>query len=141
MSAIAVLTVFGAGLLRWLRRRYVIITVRGESMSPTYHSGDRLLVRRAPAHAVRRGDCVVFTSAMGAKVSDNPDHWLVKRAVAVQGDPVPRADIPALSTSRARVIPPGHLVVLGDNTAQSVDSRHFGFITPDRLLGRVLRRI
>lgn len=124
-----------AGGLLWLRRRYLVITVEGTSMSPTYLPGDRLVVRRARAAAVRRGQCVVFAEEPLARGTQ----WIVKRAAAVPGDPVPRDQVPALSTAAGQRVPPGHLVVLGDNPPHSCDSRHHGYVTADRVLGVVLR--
>lgn len=121
--------------LWWLRRRYVVITVRGESMTPTYQPGDRLLVRRSGTDRVRRGTCLVF--------ADREVHgqWLVKRAIAVPGDPVPLAQIPRLSDRSGTRVPPGHVAVLGDNPARSHDSRFFGYVRSDQVLGVVLRRM
>ncbi len=106
--------------LCWLRGRYVVVTVRGESMTPTYRPGDRLLVRRT--RKVRRGECVVFAEAPEQALALTAG-WIVKRVVAVPGD-----DLPA-----------GQLAVRGDNPERSFDSRHFGPITTDRVLGVVLR--
>jgi signal peptidase I len=39
------------------------------------------------------------------------------------------------------MVPPGQLVVLGDNAAWSQDSRQIGYIPGDRLLGIVMRRL
>ncbi|WP_425280614.1 S26 family signal peptidase [Microbispora hainanensis] len=36
---------------------------------------------------------------------------------------------------------PGHVFVLGDNLEASVDSRHFGFVPVERVVGRVIRRL
>ena len=119
--------VLAAGLTAWVRRRYVVVTVDGLSMFPAYRQGERLLVRRTAQ--VRRGDCVVFTDAS--------KEWIVKRVVAVPGDPVPRTgvlkDVPEPS------VPAGRLVALGDNQASSYDSRHYGFLDAARVLGVVLR--
>ncbi|MEV3986782.1 S26 family signal peptidase [Nonomuraea sp. NPDC049758] len=38
-------------------------------------------------------------------------------------------------------VPDGHLVVLGDNPRRSHDSRRAGYLTADRLLGVVLRKV
>jgi len=106
--------------LCWLRGRYVVVTVRGESMTPTYQPGERLLVRRT--RKVRRGECVVFAEAPQQALA-LPAGWIVKRAVAVPGDGLPA----------------GQVAVRGDNPERSFDSRHFRPITTDRVLGVVLR--
>ncbi|WP_406288715.1 S26 family signal peptidase [Embleya sp. NBC_00896] len=36
-------------------------------------------------------------------------------------------------------VPAGTLLLLGDNAAWSLDSRHFGCVPADRVLGRVVR--
>jgi signal peptidase I len=123
--------------LQRARQRYVVVTVHGNSMCPTYADGDRLLVRRAGITAVRPGSCAVFAEPPGGPPGT---HWLVKRVTAVPGDPVPRGDIPALRDSDGSCVPAGQLVVLGDNVAHSYDSRHFGYVDAERLLGIVLRR-
>jgi signal peptidase I len=104
-----------AALGWWLfRHRYAVITVRGESMSPTYRHGDRLLIRRTST--VRSGDCVVYSD----KTAGRRDTLVVKRAVEVSGR---------------------QMLVLGDNPGRSYDSRHFGRIDVDRVRGVVLRRM
>jgi signal peptidase I len=123
-----------AGLLR-LRHKYTVVTVDGESMSPAYRPGDRVLVRRA--RLVRREQCVVFAEEFAGP---GPS-WVLKRVVAVPGDPVPRDRLPALRAVSEAVVPPGHLVVLGDNPEHSYDSRHYGYVMVERLLGVVSRRM
>ncbi|MFG1943265.1 S26 family signal peptidase [Nonomuraea sp. NPDC048826] len=138
VTAVAVL----AGALLWVRRRYVLITVRGLSMWPTYHDGDRVLIRRVPVTAVRAGQVVVVAaSPRDVAVPGRGTRWLLKRAVAVPGDPVPRDRFPALRSVPDPAVPPGHLVVLGDNPSQSYDSRQAGYMPPGRLLGVVARRV
>lgn len=144
-----VLGVFGAvviaGLI-WLRRRYVMVTVYGESMLPTYRPGERLVVRRMPPDAVRAGQVVVlagFAHARPARLTlaeaVRSPRWMVKRVAAAPGDPIPRDTVPALRRAPGTRVPAGHLVVLGDNADRSYDSRHAGYLTTDRLLGVVLR--
>src|SRR5690606_21495401 len=46
----------------FLRRRYLVVTVRGSSMLPSYRDGERLLVRRRrPGEELRVGQVVVAT--------------------------------------------------------------------------------
>lgn len=152
-----------------LRRRFVVVTVRGPSMEPALWEGDRVLVRRREATRLRAGDLVVFAEApepphippqpadrpvpvrgprrpwqrraRGPRLTQSSEGWLVKRAVAVAGDPVPRDAGPALAVLDDEVVPPDCLVALGDNASASYDSRHYGYVSADRLLGVVLRRI
>ncbi|MGN9837114.1 signal peptidase I [Nonomuraea sp. H19] len=123
----------------WARGRYVVVTVEGTSMAPTLSDGDRVLVRRLRIDQVSTGDVVVLEPPLTPVElgPGGPDgrQWNIKRAVALPGDPVP----PGIDDSVTRV-PPGALVVLGDN-ADSVDSRQRGFFDADRLLGVALRRL
>ena len=144
------------------RHRFVVVTVRGQSMLPTFADGQRLLVRRCAPAAVAVGDVVVFADsrdadrdrlaaererlvAAGVPALPPPpwrgSEWLVKRVAAVPGDPVPRATVPALAGVDHDVVPAGALVVLGDNAAGSDDSRRYGYVPANRLVGTVLRRL
>ena len=120
--------VLGAGAaLVWGRRRFVVVTVVGRSMAPTYRDGQRILLRRG-RYAV--GDVVMFPAP------DRPGFdvgWLVKRAVALSGDPVP-ADVAALTG--AGTVPRGRLVVRSD-APEGLDSRHLGFIDSRDVVGAV----
>jgi len=132
MVVVAALALAG-GVVLVLRRRLLLVTVEGESMEPTYTAGDRLFVRRTTLAGVRRGAVVVLVAPAGAPATDPP--LLVKRAVAVPGDPVP-GGIPVPD----RTVPAGRLVVLGDNTDRSADSRIRGFIPAADVVGVVLRQ-
>ncbi|WP_405087544.1 S26 family signal peptidase [Microbispora sp. NBC_01389] len=133
-----------------MRRAFVVVTVRGISMLPTLQDGDRVLVRRRGVTAVRPDDLVVFTDVIDeppvpvpawAEEDDGPLTVLVvKRAIAVPGDPVPETRVPVLAGGTASV-PTGRLVVLGDNPAVSRDSRLYGYVAEERLLGVVIRRM
>ena len=121
----------------WLtvHRLLVVVTVDGPSMRPTLRPGDRVLVRRAPMGAVRTGQMVVVRRPVNTELPGLPV-WLIKRAAAVPGEPVPAAVRTAVGHHR---VPTGSLVVLGDNPAESADSRHWGYVTEDRFLGVVRR--
>ncbi|WP_051753624.1 S26 family signal peptidase [Streptomyces achromogenes] len=106
-------------------RRLLVVTVRGTSMTPTHHHGERLLVRRT--RTVRRGQVVVALRPRSPAVwrEDRHSPLIVKRVAAVPGERVP----------------PGRVVLLGDNTAASVDSRQLGFFPLDDVLGVVTRSL
>jgi signal peptidase I len=137
-----------AAAVRWRR---VIARVEGESMQPTLYAGDRLLVRRGAA-GLHTGCVVVVEQPMGGKGWWRPGGrrpavgwrrgggvWSVKRVVAVAGEPVPYDRAPVLGGGPGSLVPLGQLVVLGDNAAASFDSRAYGYVPVDRVLGVVLR--
>jgi len=117
----------GCLTLAWARRNLILITVRGDSMVPTFRSGQRLLVRRGD---YRAGQAVVFRPPL-TRVHDV--EWMVKRAVAVAGDPVP-ADLSEQTT--VAVVPAGQLLVRSD-APDGLDSRQFGLIDSRDVLGVV----
>jgi signal peptidase I len=138
--------------LAWVvRRRIAVVTVVGESMQPTFHPGDRVLVRRAGLSELRPGQVVVIErpAVSGAWVTPLPRwpgrsrEWMIKRVAALPGDTLPDLPLsPAMPPSKltaGAVVPPQNLVVLGDNPAGSFDSRQFGYWPAGRLLGIVLR--
>ncbi|MEU7877258.1 S26 family signal peptidase [Microbispora bryophytorum] len=139
-----------------------VVEVHGESMEPGLWSGDRVLVRRVrpgrprrpgrPGRSglfarrvrwvrrrVRRGDIVVISRVgPGEGVAlDGGTNLVIKRAAAVAGDPIPPG-FEALGETR---VPPGRLLVLGDNPSRSTDSRQWGLLPECRITGVVLRRL
>ncbi|MEU8407784.1 signal peptidase I [Micromonospora sp. NPDC048842] len=134
-------------LLLGARGRYAHVLITGSSMEPTYHDGDRILVRRLPHQRFRVGDVVVIECPddRGSWSSTPPGRrdlnriWMIKRVMALPGDPVPRALVPALTTVPEEFVPPGQVVVLGDAGRRSYDSKHVGYFPMDRVLGVALR--
>jgi signal peptidase I len=140
LLAISLLTASITASLWWMRGRYVVVTVDGTSMEPAYRPGDRLLVRRTSVDTLRRGDVVVVTASpattsppFGA-VGDR--RWVVKRIAGLPGQVVPPEVAQRVPHS---TVPAGQLILLGDNTANSIDSRTAGYYAGDRVLGVVLR--
>ena len=146
----ALQTVLLAGLLALVIRLFVVepFRVDGPSMEPTLFTGERLLVDKVSyrLHLPRRGDIVVFRNPRNARED------YIKRVVALPGDkvemrlgklyindqPVPEPYVfrDGISTYGPEVIPPGYCFVLGDNRANSRDSRFFGPIPLQLIKGR-----
>ena len=101
-------------------------------MRPSLWPGDRLLVdgaeyrRRAPLI----GEVIVLTDPTDRR------RWLVKRVAAVPGERFPG---PAVPGDEDRV-PPGHVFVLADHLARGRDSRTFGPVPFEQVVGRVWYR-
>jgi signal peptidase I len=125
-----------------------------ESMAPTLQAGDHVLVARfiyrfADPH---RGDIVVF------KGYGSGNETVIKRVVGVAGDTVEIRDgVLYVNGERQKEpyvnyrltnanffgpqrVPEGRVFVMGDNRSNSRDSRSFGPVPEEGLLGRVLLR-
>lgn len=128
-----------------------VSVVRGQSMEPNLHDGDRLVVDKVSIHfaAAGIGDVVVLRSPT------NPDVDFVKRIAALPGDEVALRDgvlyrngtptevgscIPDLGQMAPLQVPEGHYFVLGDNRPISCDSREFGLVPAELLRGKVCLR-
>lgn len=148
--AALLLTVLLAALLS--ARHVQLLLIHGGSMAPAYRSGSLVLLEKQPA-AWEKGDVVLFRcEGLGRR--------LVKRIAALPGDelqleadglyingvraaPVPPEESRAAFLGPAPYrVPPGFYFLLGDNLAESVDSRdgRVGLVPEADLLGRVLSR-
>ena len=140
-----------AAVIGLLRRRYLVVAVRGDSMLPALHDGDVLLARRRHPKDVRVGDVAVASWHAPVAAEESP-RWMVKRVAAVAGDPVPDcvrtaaeavpaevAVAVAAAAAAPEIVPSGFFIVLGDNGGY--DSRIFGLLSTDRVLAVVVRRL
>ncbi len=129
----------------WWRRGRV--EVHDQSMEPTLRPGDRLWIDRAALRVggPRAGDLVVLVDP------DAPRRWLVKRVAGVGpgrfwlnrhglgGPAPPDEDTPPPPDSVEAVdLPAGSVFVVGDAPERSRDSRKFGPVPLERLVGRVV---
>jgi signal peptidase I len=131
------------------------------SMEPTLGVGDRVLVNKLSYnfHDVNRGDVVVFERPPGAATGENGEiKDLIKRVIAIGGDTIEARDgnvyvngkqieenylEPGTPTDNLPLttIPDGRVFVMGDNRTNSEDSRIFGPIDEDDIVGRAFIRV
>ena len=147
LSVLAVVAVLLVPIRLWVAEPLRIVT---ESMEPTLTPGEHVLAWKVPALAppLGRGDLVAF--------AHGPGPLYVKRVVGVAGDRVALRDGRLFVNGRAVpeeyavpdridsvyfgpvVVPDGTVFVMGDNRANSFDSRAFGPVARDQLRGRVV---
>jgi signal peptidase I len=124
--------------------------VSGLSMAPHIASGEYVLINTFAYRLAQpqRGDIVAF------RRDDDARAVFIKRVVGLPGDRI-RVDKGRVSIDGRRldetyvrfaddrsfgevVVPAGSVYVLGDNRADSEDSRFFGPVRDERLIGRAL---
>ncbi|KAF7310652.1 hypothetical protein HMN09_00608000 [Mycena chlorophos] len=96
----------------------------------------RWFVRRDPLGNIKRGDIVTVRSPL------DPKRLLCKRVLGLPGDIicVDPTGLKAPSTEHV-VIPQGHIWIVGDNTANSRDSRTFGPVPMGLVQTKLVARI
>ena len=148
-----------AAVLAILIRTYLLgpYKIPTGSMIPTFMVGDRIFVDKISYrfHPPRRGDIIVF------KYPIDPNKDFVKRLAALPGEEVEirqgkllvnsrpvedavftshyyynREDWNYGKSGKAFTVPDNKYFALGDNSAQSSDSRNWGFIPKKNLVGR-----
>jgi signal peptidase I len=155
-TAMKLALVLSAVALMLAARAWVAEPLRipSDSMAPTLRPGDHVLVDKT---AYRRGD--PRPGELAVVRAPGSGELLLKRVVAVGGQTVgledgvlvvdgrrpsePYVDHDAVDSvffGPVRV-PPRSVFVLGDNRADSVDSRSFGALGDEALVGRVATRL
>lgn len=149
-------TVIIALAVALLIRAFVVqvYLVEGESMQPTLHTAERLLVNklvyrfRSPSP----GEIVVLQNP------GQPVQELIKRVIAVEGEtvevrggtvyvngkplrePYKNALFNQYPNTPRSTVPSGHVYVMGDNRGRSMDSRMIGPVPLSRVEGKAFFR-
>jgi signal peptidase I len=151
-----VVVVVALALCALLVRAFVAepFAIPSESMEPTLQPGDHVLVDKLAFRFghVHRGDLVVFRAPEGGAVA-------LKRIVGLGGDRVAIEDGVLSVNGRLEresfvdypsvdsvyfgpvIVPAGSVFLIGDNRADSRDSRDYGPVREGDLIGRVLVRV
>jgi len=162
VTIVAVALALALAARQWVFQTF---SIPSESMVPTLDIGDRIVVQKIfwSWHDIKQGDIVVFarpphdTQCTGPESDD-----LVKRVIALPGqtiysaggkvyvngrqlpesylpspDPLGRP-IPNASAQHPYRVPAGDFYVLGDNRAVSCDSRYWGPVQGDTIVGKVV---
>jgi len=124
--------------------------VAGLSMEPYIRSGEYVLINTFAYRfgSPHRGEIVAFRHEEDARAV------FIKRVIGLPGDRIRidrgqvylngnKLDEPYVQRADSRsfgeiVVPPSSVYVLGDNRAESEDSRSFGPVGDDRLIGRAV---
>ncbi|GBF32969.1 signal peptidase I [Desulfocucumis palustris] len=124
------------------------------SMLPTLQVGDRLLIEKLSYKLtdIERGDIVVFHPPATSEFKDD----MIKRVIGLPGDTVEinegtvfingkpldepyEMEKPADDFSPHKV-PPGNIFVMGDNRNKSYDSRFWGTVPVNLVVGKAVVR-
>lgn len=125
------------------------VRVDGISMQPTLEDGEFLLVNKLSYFFgdVQRGDIIVFHFPL------NPQEELIKRVIGLPGDHVvvrnnqvyvndQLLDEPYIAQAPLYygdwVVTEGHLFVLGDNRNNSNDSKDWGMLPEENVVGKAV---
>jgi signal peptidase I len=133
--------------------------VNGESMEPNFHNGEYILTNKVTYkfRQPQRGDVVIFKSWKNKEVD------YIKRVIALSGETVSLSDNSIfvngkkleeqylspnttifggsfLQEGQTITVPESMLFVLGDNRPHSSDSREFGPVAIDDIIGVVIMR-
>ncbi|GGA99032.1 signal peptidase I [Macrococcus hajekii] len=145
---------------------FVVYTVNGDSMHPTLKNGEKVIVSKInyTLGDIHKGDVVVFHAdskddyvkrvigTAGDKVRYQDDQLYVNDKKVdepyLEENKLSKTNVQLtenftvkdISTPSVDVIPEGKLLVLGDNREVSKDSRYFGLIDEDQVVGEVSLR-
>ena len=162
--AISITAILSGILLAVLVKFFLldVLVVSGSSMEPTLKSGTHIAVQRC-AYGIsvpfgnklltqwktpQNNDIVIFL---------RNDTWIVKRCCGQSGteldystesgynllvgdESIPLTEQQYMKMKNIHRVPDGMFLAIGDNRADSVDSRQYGFIPNNNALGKVICR-
>ncbi|WP_020525514.1 S26 family signal peptidase [Catelliglobosispora koreensis] len=130
LGAAVVLTVIVFAGLRTRLSPWLIAKIDGNSMYPALCHGERILVRRRDASSLRTGQIVLVSQPTLTEAGD----WTW-----------PPADSPVkqrkLMVKRIAMMRGQSVELLGDNVNASTDSREFGLVDVEQIVGVYVRRL
>lgn len=140
-------------ILMFLIIRFAVQNFRvdGMSMEPTLHNGEYILVNKAAYifHPPQRGDVIVFEYPLSPQVD------YIKRIIAIPGDTISvvgtKVTVDGVTLNEPyinpddianpfpsftnRVVGANEYFVMGDNRGNSSDSRQWGFVPQQNIIG------
>ena len=154
------LTTTAAVVLAVLLRVFVVgvFSIPSHSMEHTLMVGDHLLVSKLGLtfRDLERGDVIVFTMPDSIR-GDAPDEAYIKRVVGLPGDtvylsrlgitvngtllpnpPTSASTSPLPEGHTTTIVPDNSVFVLGDNRSNSWDSRFWGALPMDHIVGTAM---
>jgi signal peptidase I len=126
------------------------VRVDGPSMEPSYYHNNRVVVLKVAYlfSDIQRGDVIVFPAP------PNPDEDYIKRVIGLPGDELmvnngvvyvngqpldePYINAPPINSMRPVTVPEGMVFVMGDNRNVSSDSRSWGPLPIDDIIGKAV---
>lgn len=155
-------------LLLFINTYFVSVTkISGESMFPTFTTGDQIMYSRFSTYnpsSYEHGDIIVcrfgikeYNEKENTYIQNNTSTY-VKRIIALEGDTIEIADgkvfvnekdvteeywgTTVVKDTLLRLkVPKGHVFVIGDNINNSIDSRVVNCIPYSNILGEVIYKI
>lgn len=146
----------------FLVRAYAVQTffIPSGSMEPTLHVGDRILVNKLSVRfgTINVGDIIVFKAPPSEHCDDGDFPDLVKRVIGLPGQTLtskgntvyvngkalkePWSYFPDLNPPiKKTTVPANSYFVMGDNRANSCDSRFWGTVPHSDIIGKAFFRM
>lgn len=164
-SVIRLLLYICAGIFAAVLIKFFVIDVlyiNGTSMEPQFKEGQRIIVNKA-AYGIQKPFSAELLVKWKEPETDDViiylynDKLVIKRCAATEGTVleysydseynlyagdkiIPLTEIQYHRMKSSSVVPEGMILAVGDNYAESIDSRMYGFVPVKNILGKVICR-